>query len=124
MPVVIQPKSVFEVIQEECGVEVRDYLLHDLETHVAFGRIEFIHGQSMSVKACCECFGHDPPTSSAPLTTRLKCHCLLHATADVEEKYKRALLWLRDGQRLSTDDHLMARNELRMEYRLKPLQFA
>ena len=118
----VREKSIFEVIQEEEGLLEDNYVVRDLWTDVELGRVEFIHGKSLSVKAIGMNCAHEPPPEicGPPITKRqknlLNCYLLLAADRDVGDKYRSCCQWLKRGPSVDRCDHLRDRNDIRLSY--------
>ena len=108
--------NIFDRILAEEGMYQESYVIYMRETPpVPVGRIEFIHGQSLSIKGCCEHFSHSASSSSTSKHTGA-CYCLMHATMGMKEKYRAVAKWLRDGRGVSRDAHLAAAKLARREF--------
>ena len=87
------------------------------------GRIEFIHGVSISIKAVCKAHSGMPASSSSsssaappPLGER---RLLLNAVFKFAEKYKRAATWLASGCECGQQDHLANAGRIREEFGMR-----
>ena len=113
--------SMFDLIQQEEGLYEENYILFRSDGGGAVGRIEFIHGQTLSYKADCDFYGHNlSPEELEGLSKKEKrqceCACLISATRDGVTKYRRLCQWLRDGRDLTRQEHLELRDKLRAEF--------
>ena len=81
------------------------------------GRLSFIHGVEMWIKASCDNVDHRLPEEPSSSTAKPKryghhCFCLLPATRDFVTRLDLVLQWLLSGQTVSRDAHIEAAVEL------------
>ena len=104
-PLVKVPKS-FDDIARALGVRVTGDRVYIDSGEVMIGKLQFIHGTSMSMKAIC----HEHSRTGA------QCYLLVHAMDDVDAKYERLLQWLVEGMRGTKPAHLRAASEVKSRF--------
>ena len=79
---------------------------------------ELTHGQTPSIKACCECYGHALSDTSLPRKHR-DCYFLISAMNHMQDKYLSAAKWLLNGKDTDREVHMAAASDVRKAYGYK-----
>ena len=104
--------SPTEVINRRLGLmDIGHQLFSTANLDSPVGRVEWIHGSSLSVKAICYCASH-----AAPEAGMRHCHLVLHANLNTMEKYERACEWLLAYADNDRGAHIALADQLKRDY--------